>query len=296
LFSPPRTPDESNALWNLARRPTVQYHIRHCAAAIQRAAATLGMLHEDDDDECVINDQALIQAPRDTSKHHKKPKKPMGNTHKHHSHSHSNIHQGHKDDTQDQGCNAMTPSSSSPQEIAYHIQDLKASLKHISLPPADENGFYHPSDSHLTATIDIVLVAQVERCTYEKEMDTTAFLRQKPLPNGYPGMKCKHCSDKRWFFNSYKQLATGLPKIEHHLMNQCHGCHESVKRKIVMSKKQESVERTVLRAQVSSVVAAGKKMTRRGYAEVVFDRVLEVYSVKEDEKGQGGNSAFCSDV
>mmetsp|Transcript_9095 Transcript_9095/g.17142 ORF Transcript_9095/g.17142 Transcript_9095/m.17142 type:complete len:95 (-) Transcript_9095:73-357(-) len=92
-------------------------------------------------------------------------------------------------------------------------------------------------------------------------------------------MKCKHCSDKQWFFNSYKQLATGLPKIEHHLMSQCDGCHESVKRKIVMCKKQESVERTVLRAE-SLPTTGGKKMTRREYAQVVFDRVSEVVGVE----------------
>jgi hypothetical protein len=300
---------------SLAQRPTVQYHMRHCAAAIQRATETLGMLQQpqhhdgrqkvlentkrvgddDDDEEEEDYDEYKIhdpifqkeqqQQPKGTAKYRKKQKKKStsydaskkGNQHP------SNNHISLQEDTtstKDQGrcCNtgaAIPKKSSILLQDTTTLQNLKASLKHVSIPPADDNKFYHPSsDCHITASIDIILVAQVERCSYEKEKDATAFLRQKPLPEGYPGMKCKHCRDKRWFFNSFKQLATGLPKIEYHLMNQCVGCHEGVKRKIVMSKKQETVERTVLRADPCAV-AAGKKMTRREYAQVVFDRVMD---------------------
>jgi hypothetical protein len=281
-------------LWN---RPTVQYHIKYCAAAVKRAEVqTMLLPQKNDDNDKDDEEENIYSMYTHDDGDGDVVKKSLRHTarirQKYYSSSHTG-HRGHnnckyvpptkhrdKDDRithgthENDGTTATKFSSLKNCNIPStngHMKEVTASLKHISIPPCDGNGFYHPSDQNITATIDIVLVAQVEKCQYKKEEDTAAFLRQKPLPDGYPGMKCKYCSDKRWFFNSYKQLATGLPKIEHHLMSQCVGCHESVKRNIVMSKKQETIERAVLRAECQE----GKKMTRREYAQLVFGRLQQ---------------------
>lgn len=109
-------------------------------------------------------------------------------------------------------------------------------------------------------------MSQVERCKYTRSNDTTAHLRQKPLPEGYPGLQCIHC-DKQWFFNSAIQLATGFPKIEQHLAGACDNCPKEVKKDIGIAKNQEELERNELRLK------SGDRVTRRQYARIVIDRL-----------------------
>lgn len=303
-------------LWN---RPTVQYHVLHCAAAIQNARIPndISMLQQDennghynyskdDSDDDSDNDETkpmvYVGSHRVTGKNKRRQTSDVGGMTRrslrslssssssvsssgaassfdtgrdlsNHQHCTSK-HRGNnnKKAPVQPATNPMVSCNLSITSKPINSDTIKALVKNVTLPPPDANGFYQPSDCTITAIIDIVLVAQVERCEYKKVEDAAAFLRQKPLPDGYPGVKCKHCSDKRWFFNSYKQLATGLPKIEHHLMSQCEGCEESVKRQITVAKKQEATERTVLRTE-SSIAGSDKKMTRREYAQVVFHRL-----------------------
>ena len=140
------------------------------------------------------------------------------------------------------------------------------SVKEITISPSDTGLFDVDSDLRITASIDVLVISQVVTCSYVRAKDTILFLRQMPLPDGYPGLKCKYCK-KYWFFNSYVQLATGLPKIEQHLMNQCKCCPKSIKSEISAAKHQEEMERYILRTKTKD------KITRRQYANVVFTRM-----------------------
>jgi len=165
----------------------------------------------------------------------------------------------------------------------------------VCVPPT-ENGLVYPSkDKNLTATVDILIMSQVALCSYVRAEDTTAYLRQKPLPENFPGLACVHCrvkqdegkrdsqmpqqqqrqqkqkqqppTSKNWFFNSAIQLATGLPKIEQHLMKSCRMCPKSIRTNIMTAKIQEEEERVRLRLR------SDEKITRRQYASLVFDRM-----------------------
>ena len=184
-------------------------------------------------------------------------------------------------------------------------------------------------DVHNTATIDVLIMAQMIQCGYIESDDVMSYLRQKPLPEGFPGVQCKHCcqcqgqnhhqnqnqihtdantsnTKKKWFFNSYKQMATGLPKMEQHLLFQCEACPQSIKDHIIQAKRQEDLERTVLRMERALVVqqavahtgigiggtqkhehersdagsgssgshSNGARVTRRAFARILFDRLV----------------------
>lgn len=123
------------------------------------------------------------------------------------------------------------------------------------------------NDINSTATIDYYIMSQVKRCSYVPSNDKTAYLRQKPLPEDYPGVQCIYC-DKQWFFNSSMQLATGFSKIEQHLSGACENCPKTVKTNVNIAKNQETSERNELRSLFSD-----EKITRRHYANLVFKRL-----------------------
>jgi len=160
-----------------------------------------------------------------------------------------------------------------PQVPPDSPSTLKSKLIAVRIPSTENGLIDSKNDKSITGTIDILLLTQVERCEYVPSEDTISHLRQKPLPEGFPGIKCKHCDEKKWFFNSPTQLATGLPKIEQHLMLQCSECPETMKSDISTAKSQEDAERFVLRAE------SGDKVTRRQYAGHVFER-LGAYNLK----------------
>jgi len=166
-----------------------------------------------------------------------------------------------------------------PPTSAQDPPHLPRQLSIVPIPHTN-NGLTLPSnDKNLTASIDILIMSQVERCYYNRSEDNTAYLRQKPLPEKFPGLGCIHCRaklnegqnkqqlPKTWFFNSVIQLATGLPKIEQHLMKSCHAVPKNIRADIVTAKGQEEEERVRLRLK------SGDKITRRQYATVVFDRL-----------------------
>jgi hypothetical protein len=56
--------------------------------------------------------------------------------------------------------------------------------------PSTENGLIDiVNDVNITASIDYYLMTQIKLCSYERSNDTIAYLRQKALPEGYPGKK-----------------------------------------------------------------------------------------------------------
>ena len=134
------------------------------------------------------------------------------------------------------------------------------------------NGLVDPDvDKTKTASVDIMIMALVERCYYRRTEDTIAYLRQKPFPENYPGVGCVYCAQskgekKQWFFNSSLQLATGLPKIEQHLMT-CYNAPKNIKSDISRAKHQEERERAILRMKTND------KITRRQYSTIVFERL-----------------------
>jgi len=155
-----------------------------------------------------------------------------------------------------------------PKDMQSQHQNQLASVR----IPFTNNGLVHPSkDKKLTATIDMLVMSQVERCYYVMAADTTPYLRQKPIPENYPGVQCKYCAKssekKPWFFNGPIQLSTGFPKIEQHLMFSCKSCPKSIKHDIATAKSQEERERIKLRLK------SGDKITRRQYATLVFSRL-----------------------
>lgn len=109
-------------------------------------------------------------------------------------------------------------------------------------------------------------MSQVKLCSYISSNDKIAYLRQKSLPEDYPGVQCVYC-DKQWFFNSAIQLAMGFPKIEQHLTGACDDCPRDVRENIKIVNNQEDDERNELR------FASDVRVTRRQYAKVVIERL-----------------------
>ncbi len=183
---------------------------------------------------------------------------------------------------------ATTSSSSSCSTRTNDLdaEELRAVIQHIPIQnPVPTNDLVDlKEDAKITASLDMLIMAQLDRVEYEVEKDPLNYLRQKPLPEGYPGVKCIHCdgishiaqnqhqhNDKRWFFNSQKQLSSGFPKIEFHLLEQCPACPDDVKKYIRQGKKQEYAERSLLRLESDS----GERLryTRMRYAGAVFERL-----------------------
>ncbi len=163
---------------------------------------------------------------------------------------------------------------SSTKHIAAELSSSSSSsapsrreIVKIDIPSTDNGLIEIPNDTNITASIDYYIMSQVKLCSYERSKDAIAYLRQKPLPEGYPGVQCIYC-DKQWFFNSAVQLATGFPKIEQHLTGTCcENCPRDVKKQISIAKNQEDLERHTLRLKT------GEKVTRRQYAKIVIERL-----------------------
>ena len=135
--------------------------------------------------------------------------------------------------------------------------------------PSNSNGLVDVEiDSKSTAFIDMYLMSHVKQCAYIRANDKNFYLRQKPLPEKYPGVQCIFC-EKQWFFNSSLQLATGFPKIEQHLTRFCDNCPRNVQKVIAMAKNQEDEERNELRIKSEGSIS----VTRRHYGQVVIERL-----------------------
>ena len=158
-------------------------------------------------------------------------------------------------------------STSVPRLPPPATDDLRKELVKIDIPPTDNGLIDLSNDVKITASIDYYIMSQVKVCSYILAKDSISYLRQKALPEGFPGVQCIHCDKKQWFFNSSVQLATGFPKIEQHLSGACECCPKDVKKNILIAKGQEDVERHVLRAET------GNRVTRREYAQVVIERL-----------------------
>ncbi len=203
------------------------------------------------------------------------------------------------------GSKKMTPL----QLVKHHHKQIQ-NLQRIPLPIVKHNLTDHNEDIHITAIIDIFLLCQVERVPggYRKRFDALSSCRKKALPEGFPGVQCIHCSNainsnsigpvcdpsrfKRWFWSGPSQLATGLPKLEHHFRN-CEHCPPYVVQQLEVAKRQEDFERFMLShggghlgvPLPSELVGMehkfhekGKtvKTTRRHYADIVFFSIVVV--------------------
>lgn len=234
--------------------PTIRFHLQKCPKALSEAKANGIEITKDD---CVDKERKelseLSESPTAAGASPLAVRRKRGRPRKHESEN-----RGRKKIQRKPPPPPTSPSS------------LKETLKTISIPPTD-NALIESQDSTITATIDILLMSQVERCKYVRSEDTIAYLRNKPLPEDFPGVECKYCTDKkkRWFFNTYTQVATGFPKIEQHLLFQCRDCPKEVKRDLSTAKSQEDLERFLLRTESET----GEKATRRQYAGIVFDRL-----------------------
>jgi len=175
-----------------------------------------------------------------------------------------------------------TTTQTNPPTTASKIL-TRPQISFIPIPPTT-NGLVHPSDKNETASIDMLLMSQLERCFYNYSEDHRKGNVRKDyllFPDDYPGLACRHCDEssnaapKRWFSTCGSHLAGRLPSIEQHLVS-CSSVPLDIRTNIKTAKGQEAEERKRLRAKLSRWGGdKKKKISCQQYAWTVFDRLTE---------------------
>lgn len=230
-------------------RPTIRFHIKHCQAAIATAKAKGIEVKKKELPEGPLSPSTLkftVKVPKDKRK---RKRSQSEYTKK----------------------NSRRIEKNSRTKFSEEKSSRRNSIKPVPIPESSTVLVKPLEDSKLTASIDVLLMSNVDRCEYIRAEDKTFSRRGRKLREGFPGIQCNHCNEKKWFFNCEHQVAVGLPKIEQHLIYQCIRCPREIKNNLILAKHQEEMERHILKTGKMKEAFP----TRRRYAEILFERLFK---------------------
>ena len=103
-------------------------------------------------------------------------------------------------------------------------------------------------DKSMVTTYTYFTMQQMRVCNFDKRHEGNTA--RNHVDDGFPGLECIHCAHldkpRRFFYRTAENYSGNWQHIPEHLLNQCKGCPEDVKRKLEKKKKKHDRQRREL--------------------------------------------------
>ena len=103
-------------------------------------------------------------------------------------------------------------------------------------------------DKSMVTTYTYFTMEQMRPCNFDKSHEGNTA--RNHVDDGFPGLECIHCAHldkpRRFFYRTAENYSGNWQHIPEHLLNQCKGCPEDVKRKLEKKKKKHDRQRREL--------------------------------------------------